>query len=363
MRFYTVFLLLSILVGGLKAQTADSSAVAIDTTIYRVADEMPRFPTPCEGMDTTIVFKNSCSEQGLLRYITSRSVYPKVAREQGIAGTPVVTFVVEPNGLISSPKIVRDPGGNLGLAALQAVLRMQQEVRWRPAIIDGKAVRFQFTLPVRFRLEDPKPYVLVGRDTVYTKLDKKLDYVGGTAALQSHFKEALTYPESWQDSCLVGQMDVRILVQPDNIVRILDVTDYNNLGFDFWYEAIHTSTSTYGNWVPAEFEGRQVPAAFDVSMTFLPESAVCKTTLENYERAAGLINEGSQLAGEKDYDAALEKMTAAVELFPFDGQFRIVRGQTYMDANQLGEACTDLYIARRIALVNWFDSVLPLLCR
>ncbi|PHI20105.1 hypothetical protein CEQ90_09120 [Lewinellaceae bacterium SD302] len=362
MRLISLLLILTTTLT-LTAQITDTSAAIQDTTIYRVADEMPRFPTPCEQMDTTVVFKNQCSEQGLLRYITSRSLYPQQAREQGISGTPVVKFVVEPDGLISQPAIIRDPGGNLGLAALQAVLSMQREVRWRPALIDGKPIRFQFTLPVRFRLEDPKPYVLVGRDTVYTQLDKPLAYIGGEAALQRHFKENLVYPAFWQDSCYIGQMDVRVLVQPDNIVRILDMTDYNNLGFDFWYEAIHTSTSTYGNWMPAQFEGRAVPAAFDLSMTFLSESSSCTTTLADYERAAGLINEGSKLVEEEDFDAGIAKMTEAVEIFPYDGQFRIVRGQAFMDANRLDEACRDLYLARRIALVDWFDAVLPLLCR
>lgn len=299
----------------------------------------------------------------MLRYITSRSLYPQEAREKGISGTPVVNFIIEADGLITAPKIIRDPGGQLGLAALQAVLAMQQEVRWRPAIIDGKPVRFSFNLPVRFKLEDPKPYVLIGRDTVYVQADQPLNYQGGTEALQKHFSDNLTYPTGWRDSCYIGQMDVRVLVQPDNIVRILDITDYNNLGFDFWYEAIHTSTNTYGKWIPAEFEGRKVPAAFDLSMTFLPESSVCATTVAEYEKAAGLMNEGSSLADEEQYDEAIDKMTQALEIFPYDGQFRIIRGQTYMDANRLGEACLDLSLARRIALVDWFDSMLPLICQ
>lgn len=360
-RFF-LFSLFLLSVSCIQGQT-DTLAISVDTTIYKVADELPRFPNPCERLDTTIIFKNQCSEQSLLRFITSRSIYPQEAREKGISGTPVISFIVEPNGIVNAPKIVRDPGGNLGLAALQAVLSMQQQVRWRPAIKDGKPVRFQFNLPVRFKLEDPKPYVLVEQDTVYTEFSKRLEYKAGNEALQLHFQEQLKYPETWKDSCLVGQMDVRILVQPNNIVRILDITDYNNLGFDFWYEAIHTATSTYGKWNPAEYEGRKVPAAFDLSMSFLPESAVCKTVLDNYEKAANQISEGSKLAQEKSYDDAIEKMDEAVALFPYDGQFRIIRGQTLMDANRLGEACQDLALARRIALVNWFDAVLPLLCK
>jgi hypothetical protein len=56
-------------------------------------------------------------------------------------------------------------------------------------------------------------------------------------------------------------------------------------------------------------------------------------------------------------------MDKAIDAFPADGRFRILRGQTRMDNNLLEGACEDLTLAREIALINWYDSVLPLLCR
>lgn len=343
---------------------AQSDSIALDTTIYVVADEMPRFPNrDCELADTTLAFKNQCAQSAMLRYIANRSLYPQEAREKGIEGSPVVTFVVEADGYITQPKVVRDPGGQLGLAALQAVLAMSKEVRWRPAIINGKPVRFQYTLPIRFKLEDPKPYRMVGQDTVYIQFEQPLGYTGGSEELGKYFQEKLNYPPSLKDSCWIGQIDLNLLVQPDNIVRILDLTDYSNLGFEFWYEAIHAATSTYGNWIPAEFEGRKVPAAFDVSTTFLPVAEGCQTTIDNYSKAMELANLGNDLIAEKKVDDGLEKLTAAVDLFPYDGQLLMARGQALIDANRLEEACGDLALARRIALVNWFDTILPLICR
>jgi TonB family protein len=356
---FLLFFLLCIL-----SLSAQNDSIVLDTTVYAVADEMPRFPNrDCELADTTIAYKNQCAQAAMLRYIANRSLYPQEAREKGIQGTPVVTFVVESDGIITQPQVVRDPGGQLGLAALQAVLAMSREVRWRPAIKDGKSVRFRFTLPVRFKLEDPKPYRLAGLDTVYTDLSKRLDYEGGSETLGKYFTENLDYPEFYKDSCWVGQIDLNLLVQPDNIVRILNLTDYSDLGFDFWYEAIHAATSTYGSWIPAEFEGRKVPAAFDVSMTFLPVAEACQTTIDNYSKALELANTGNDLIAEKKVDEGFEKLTAALELFPYDGQLLIARGQALLDANRLSEACGNLALARRIALVNWFDSILPLICR
>lgn len=347
----------------LTAQTDPNNSINQDTTIYQIADEMPRFPSPCEQLDTTQIALAQCAQEMLLRYISSRALYPQEAREAGIQGSPVVTFIIEKDGLINNPKVVRDPGGNLGLAALQAVLAMQREVRWIPAKIKGEAVRFLFTLPVRFKLEDPKPYRLVGRDTVYIELDEALGYQGGSEALQQYFEEKLRYPDAYRDSCHIGQMDVQLLIQPDNSVRILDLTDYNDLGFEFWYEAIHVSTSSFGRWVPAKYQGRAVPSAFDVSLNFIPVSPSCKKLVENYQVAMALAREANELIAAEERTAAIAKLGEALELFPNDGQLLILRGQALLDANQLAEACVDLSKARRLALVNWFDAILPLICR
>ena len=68
------------------------------------------------------------------------------------------------------------------------------------------------------------------------------------------------------------------------------------------------------------------------------------------------------MQNDEQIEAGLAKMTEAVESFPNDAQLRMVRGQAYLNNNQLAEACEDLSLARRIALVNWFDSILSLIC-
>ncbi len=363
MQFLLACLCLVFYSGRLTAQDDGSLMDLSDTTVYQIADQMPRFLSPCEQLDTTEMAKTQCAQEMLLRYIASRSLYPQEAREAGIQGSPVVTFVIEKDGSISQPKVVRDPGGQLGLAALQAVLQMQREARWIPARKAGQPIRFLFTLPIRFKLEDPKPYRLVGFDTVYVALDQALDYKGGSEALQQYFSEKLHYPDNYQDSCFVGQMDLQLLIQADNTVRILDLTDYNGLGFDFWYEAIHVATSSYGQWIPARFEGRAVPSAFDLSLNFIPTAPKCKSIVSRYEQAMQLASDANALLAKEDREAAIAKLDQAVELFPNDGQLLVLRGQSLLDANQLAAACVDLSKARHIALIDWFDAILPLICR
>jgi TonB family protein len=346
-----------------QAPTAADS-VALDTTIYKIADEKPRFPTPCERYDTTASAKAECAELALLSYINKRALYPAEAREQNISGMVVVGFVVEPNGFISRAEVLRDPGGQLGLSALRSVIGMANEVRFRPAVKDGKPVRYFYTLPIRFRLEEQKPYVMVGRDTVYTQLSKGIQFIANDGDLAGYFNEELTYPASGEDSCRTGQLDVQLIVHPNGQVGVQDVIDYNDLGTDFTFEAMNVATSSFGKWSPGEYNGRPVSSIYDVSFTFAPESEGCKTVIDNYNEAVALINEGSTMATDSvTLEQGLLKMDRAVEMFPRDGRFRIIRGQTRMDNNILSGACEDLRLAKKIALIDWYDSVLPLLCR
>lgn len=354
-KYISLFVFL-LLVGFGNAQT--------DTTIYQVVEQMPRFPAACEALDTTIVYKQQCSNQAMLEYVYQRVVYPQEAINENIQGTAVITFVVEKDGLISQPKIVRDLGAGTGLAALSVVLKMQEEkLRWVPGKQQGEAVRVQFNLPVKFKLKDPDPFLIIGRDTVYTLFEKSLDFKGGAEALQTYLDAALDYPTSGNDSCQMGQIDIQVLVEGDGDVRILDLTDYNDLGFDFWYSAIDAATSTYGNWEPATYQGRNVNAAFDLSLSFLPTVASCSSQVDAFITAREVADAGVVLFNEGKIEEGIAKMTEAVTAFPNDAQLRMTRGQAYLNNSQLAEACEDLTIARRIALVDWYDAMLPLICR
>jgi hypothetical protein len=343
----------------------DTTATTIgDTTIYSFADEAARFPSPCERLDTTAAAKSQCAQRYLLDYIYQRALYPVEAREQNLSGTAVVAFIVERNGVINRPEILRDPGGGLGLSALRSVMGMQREVLWCPALKDGQPVRFRVVLPIRFRLEEPKPYVVIGRDTVYTDLTNPVTFTGAEGDVSAYFNEAITYPDIPQDSCATGQLDMQLIIHPDGLVSVHDIIDYNDLGVDFTSKAIDAATGSYGKWIAAEYEGRKVASAYDVSVTFAPTDPGCDYVIDNYNRALNLMQEAQLLVRDStSVQDGLAKMDAAIELFPRDGRFRILRGQARMDNNQLSEACEDLRLARQIALIDWYDSVLPLICR
>jgi TonB family protein len=364
MRYY--FLLLMMMAGRmLVAQeevAVSTDSVAIDTTIYDVVQMPPRFPV-CEGLDTTIAVKQKCAEQQLLAFFYQNINYPYEARRQNIEGTIVVRFVVEKDGTISNSEVMRDIGAGCGEEALRIVNAMNGlGLKWVPGLQNGQPVRARYVLPIKFKLQAPPDFEIVQGDSVWTVFDKPLQFIGGRDSLANFLAEKLKYPEVGNDSCLIGNIDVKVLVRDNGDVRVLEMTDYNALGDDFWYEAINATTSTIGHWELAEHNGRKVPAAFDMTMGFSPVGEHCLERIEQYNTAVDLINEGNFMIDGEDFQQGLKLMNKALEMFPDDGAMLIARGQAFMELNRFTEACADLSKAKQIALVDWFDTILPMIC-
>ncbi|MBK8489563.1 MAG: TonB family protein [Saprospirales bacterium] len=116
--------------------------------IFKVVEDMPRFPG-CED-ESNKDDRKKCAEQKMLEYIYKNIKYPAIARENGVEGTVVITFVVEKDGAITDARIARDIGAQCGQEALRVVDDMP---KWVPGKQRGRAVRVQFNLPVKFKLE------------------------------------------------------------------------------------------------------------------------------------------------------------------------------------------------------------------
>jgi periplasmic protein TonB len=121
--------------------------------IFKVVEEMPRFPG-CEDQGGTAQEKKACADKKMLEFIYKNIKYPAIARENGVEGTVVIQFVVERDGTITDSRIVRDIGAQCGQESLRVVnLMNDQNLKWTPGKQRGRAVRVQFNLPVKFKLE------------------------------------------------------------------------------------------------------------------------------------------------------------------------------------------------------------------
>ncbi|WP_455592072.1 energy transducer TonB [Bacteroides sp.] len=106
-----------------------------EQTIFEIVENMPEFPG---GMA-------QC-----LQFLAKNIKYPTIAQENGTQGRVIIQFVVNKDGSIVDPKVVRSVDPYLDKEALRVIMTMP---KWKPGMQRGKPVRVKFTVPVMFRLQ------------------------------------------------------------------------------------------------------------------------------------------------------------------------------------------------------------------
>ena len=103
--------------------------------IFQVVEQMPEFPG---GMEA------------LMKYLQKNIKYPSRAQDNNVQGRVMVTFVVNKDGTIVDPEVIKAVDKDLDNEALRVVKSMP---KWNPGKQRGKPVRVKYTVPVTFRLQ------------------------------------------------------------------------------------------------------------------------------------------------------------------------------------------------------------------
>ena len=86
----------------------------------------------------------------LMKFLGKNIKYPTIAQENGIQGRVVVEFVVNKDGTIVDPRVVRGVDPSLDKEAIRV---KKKKKKWKPGKQGGKPVRVKYTVPVTFRLK------------------------------------------------------------------------------------------------------------------------------------------------------------------------------------------------------------------
>ena len=137
--------------------------------VFDICEEMPRFPG---------------GEAALMKFIAMNVKYPKEATEWGVMGRVIVKFIVEKDGRLTEPKVVKttdldepsdiavtayrkdmteeqlkdaeaqDSGIKAGAQAIkdEAVRVVKMMPNWEPGKQNGQPVRVYYSIPITFRL-------------------------------------------------------------------------------------------------------------------------------------------------------------------------------------------------------------------
>ena len=179
------------------------------TRIYSVVEEMPEYPG---GM------------KAFVNYLKRKLVYPPQAKKENLEGVVAVQFVVEKDGRITSPTVVRSLRADMDSAALTAIRNMPN---WIPAREHGMRVRCKYSVPVQFKIERPKPApkkTPLATDTIAAPKDS---LVTDSLATDSLKKIVLPGDSLLKDSLRIKpdsllQRGDSLLLRPDSLTTLND---------------------------------------------------------------------------------------------------------------------------------------------
>lgn len=105
-----------------------------DDKIFTVVEQPAEYPGGLEAM---------------YKYLQKNVKYPASARRMGVEGSVFVSFVVDREGKISDPQIVKGISADCDKEAIRVVSTMPP---WKPGKQNGRAVKSRFVLPIKFKL-------------------------------------------------------------------------------------------------------------------------------------------------------------------------------------------------------------------
>ncbi len=131
------------------AQESEEAIEKKSDKVYMEVDTFPLF-SGCDYSDMgSLAEMKACSDEKIIKYITSNITYPKKARRKGVEGVVYVQFVIGPDGAVRDEKIAKEIGGGCGDEVLKMVKKFPN---WVPGKMNGKPVSVRYTIPVTFAL-------------------------------------------------------------------------------------------------------------------------------------------------------------------------------------------------------------------
>lgn len=91
-------------------------------------------------------------QEEMIKYLIANVKYPTTAKQAKAEAMVVVKFIVEKDGSISNVEAQNKDGVHADLIA-EAIRVVQSMPKWVPGVVDGKIVRVEFMLPIRFKLD------------------------------------------------------------------------------------------------------------------------------------------------------------------------------------------------------------------
>ena len=208
------------------------------------------------------------------KFLSTNLKYPSEAIAKNVRGKVLVSFIVEKDGSLADIKIERGLGSGTDEETIR-VLKLSKN--WNPGILDGKAVRVKYNIPVSFALAGQtgasvskttnSKYTVVEDNTVYNfvSMENPPNYPGGIAAFYKFLGENIKYPAAAKDNKIQGKVLVSFVVRQDG--SLTDIKVERKLGYGTDEEAVRVLKLSK-KWNPGLENGKPVSVKYNIPVAF-----------------------------------------------------------------------------------------------
>jgi TonB family protein len=132
-----------------KATETKKEAPTQEPTVVEEVDSQP-LVLYCDLDNKSRLRKRKCTDVFLSKFVYDNLKTPE---KLDTSGTVLVRFVVKEDGSIVNPVVIQSLSAGLDASALAVVNKLKDDnVKWKPALVNGEPVPSYFVLPIEFKI-------------------------------------------------------------------------------------------------------------------------------------------------------------------------------------------------------------------
>ncbi len=214
-----------------------------DDKVYTIVDVLPKFPN---------------GDLALLKYANSVG-YPAHAYQNKMQGTVYIQFVINTTGNAEDLKVMRSSGYNyLDSISMAHLAKMPT---WTPGVKDGKNVKVNFTIPIKFVWEEKPPL----EEGVFVTVTDYPTFPGGADALDKYLEA--TAPSDYTPQQLKGKYtEIEVIIDENGAPTNKKVAQSS--GDNKLDEAALAHIQSMPNWNPGMNNGEKVKVKIILAIGF-----------------------------------------------------------------------------------------------
>ena len=199
------------------------------------------------------------TENAFTKWISERIEYPETARNKGIQGRVILSFVVDTDGLVRDVSILRGVDPDLDKEAIRVI---SSSPNWTPGKHRGQLVSVRYDFPVVFALvsdshaqislAQTQSEAVADQSGVFrleTVAKKPLFQGGDENTFTKWVSERIEYPETAKNKGIQGRVVLSFMVDTGGAIR--DISVLRGVDPDLDREAIRVISSS-PNWTPGK---------------------------------------------------------------------------------------------------------------